>query len=110
MSKNLLRDFMLRYKPDILCLSQTKIDAQLYRKNKYQINEYNSYWNLCKNAGRSGIVIYTKFVPKSVTQDIDTPELKQSSRVLTLEFDKFYLVSILAPYAGRKLQYLNFKL
>ena len=100
-------------KPDILCLNETKIDETTITKeniNKLYSETYQSYWNCSKEkSGYSGTAIFTKYKPLSVKYDIDNEYHDKEGRVITLEYDNFYLVSVYVPNAGEGLKRLNYR-
>lgn len=65
---------------------------------------YEQHWNCSKTKkGYSGVAIFTKFKPISVTHGIGIEKHDGEGRVLTLEYEKFYLVSVYTPNSGEKL-------
>jgi len=63
--------------------------------------KYETFWNCCqKKGGYSGVAIFTKFKPISVFHGIGIDEHDKEGRVLTMEFDKFYIVSCYTPNSG----------
>jgi exodeoxyribonuclease III len=98
-----LHNFITKYSPDIFCVNETKINKELYDKTPIYIKGYNGYWNFCKcSAGYSGVAIFSKFLPIAITEDIDEPAYSQEGRVITLEFEQFYVVAVYIPSAGGK--------
>lgn len=72
--------------------------------------EYFQYWNFCKNAaGYSGVAIFTKIKAISCKEDLGIPKHDQEGRIITLEFDKFYLVTAYIPNAGQGLPRLAYR-
>ena len=78
-----------------------------------QIDEYikaqgdEQFWNSAEKKGYSGTAIFTKQEPISVKYGIDIPEHDKEGRVITLEFDKFYMVDIYTPNSKRELERLR---
>ena len=70
-------------------------------------NNYHCYWNSDEKKGYSGTAIFTKQEPISVKYGIDIPEHDKEGRVITLEFDKFYMVDIYTPNSKRELERLR---
>lgn len=99
--------------PDILCFNETKIDEEKLLKEKINniySDKYFSYWNCCKvKKGYSGVAILTKYKPISVKYNIGEKEGDQEGRVITLEFEKFYLVCVYVPNAGDRLKRLDYR-
>jgi len=89
--------------PDIFCLGETKINAELEIFDKYY-----SYWHSSKvKNGYSGTVIFTKKKPKNVIFGLEN--LDDEGRVITCEFAKFYLVHVYTPNSGELLKRLDYR-
>ncbi|MBA7487898.1 MAG: exodeoxyribonuclease III [Prevotella sp.] len=79
---------------DFFCLQETKMqDGQL----DLQFEGYYSYWNYADKKGYSGTAIYARHEPLSVKYGIGIDEHDHEGRVITLEYDKFYLVNVYTP-------------
>ena len=79
---------------DFFCLQETKMQAgQL----DLSFPGYESYWNYADKKGYSGTAIFTKHKPLSVTYGIDIDEHDHEGRVITLEMEDFYLVTVYTP-------------
>lgn len=66
--KKELDNYIKKTNPDILCLSETKIDFEAFQKKRIVIDGYHGYWNFCKcSAGYSGVAIFSKYLPLSMT-------------------------------------------
>lgn len=71
MNKKELTNYLDKVKPDILCLNETKIDYAAFQKEPIKLPGYHGYWNFCKcSAGYSGVAIFSKYLPISVTEDL----------------------------------------
>lgn len=102
-------DFVHHEKPDILCLQETKcVDDQLPEAAK-NLKGYHPYW-LCKPGGHAGIALYSKIMPYNVEYGIGDAEQDSDGRILTAEYEKFFLVCTYVPNAGRKLVTLDKRL
>ncbi|GAB0095232.1 recombination repair protein 1 [Sergentomyia squamirostris] len=86
--------------PDIFCLQEIKCKTD-DMPSEGRVQGYLHYW-LC-HGGYAGVAIYTKRMPMHVTYGIGDTELDEDGRVITAEFEKFYLVSVYVPNAGRGL-------
>ena len=108
-------DFFKSQDADIFCLQETKmqiIEGQETKEiqeilNLPIFNNYHCYWNSAEKKGYSGTAIFTKQEPISVKYGIDIPEHDKEGRVITLEFDKFYMVDIYTPNSKRELERLR---
>ena len=92
---------------DMFCIQETKMqEGQL----DISFNGYKKYFNSAVRKGYSGTAIFTKIDPISVKYGIDIEEHDQEGRVITLEFDKFYLVNCYTPNAKRELERLDYRM
>ena len=99
-------DFFKSEKADIFCIQETKCQ-------KDQINlkfeGYESFWNSAEKKGYSGTAIFTKIKPINVSYGIGKEEHDKEGRVITLEFDNFYVVNIYTPNSKRQLERLDYR-
>ena len=92
---------------DFFCLQETKMQAgQL----DISFPGYESYWNYADKKGYSGTVIFTKHKPLSVTYGIDIDEHDHEGRVITLEMEDFYLVTVYTPNSQDGLRRLEYRM
>ena len=92
---------------DFFCLQETKMQAgQL----DLSFPGYESYWNYADKKGYSGTAIFTKHKPLSVTCGIDIDEHDHEGRVITLEMDDFYLVTVYTPNSQDGLRRLDYRM
>lgn len=92
---------------DFFCLQETKMQAgQL----DLSFPGYESYWNYADKKGYSGTSIYTKHKPLSVTYGIDIDEHDHEGRVITLEMEDFYLVTVYTPNSQDGLRRLEYRM
>ncbi|MGZ3733012.1 MAG: exodeoxyribonuclease III [Parachlamydiaceae bacterium] len=99
-------DFVHQYSPDILCLQETKAgktDIHVDLPNYFQ------FWNTAKKPGYSGTAIFSKVKPIQATCGILLDHHDQEGRVITLEFEKFYLVNVYVPNSKRDLSRLEYR-
>lgn len=95
------------FNADFVCLQETKMQAgQL----DYCPNGYQAYFNYAEKKGYSGVAIYTRHTPLSVTQGIGVPEHDTEGRVVTLEYDTFFLVCVYTPNAQDELKRLEYRM
>ena len=105
-----LQEYLNKAKPDIICINETKIDEEAFNKAKIELEGYHGYWNFCKcSAGYSGVAIFSKYLPISLKEDLAESEHSQEGRVLTMEFEKFYLITAYIPNSGQKLDRLEYR-
>ena len=93
-------DFFNEENADAFCLQETKL-----RQGQIQMDlpGYTQFWNYAEKKGYSGTAIFTKASPLSVFNGIGVPELDTEGRVITLEFDQYYLVTCYTPNSQREL-------
>ncbi len=107
-NKGLLVPFIDKYQPDILCLQETKAQEH---QSEVDLPEYDEYWNSAEKKGYSGTAIFTKIAPESVILGIPEEIAKKypladtygdttkEGRVLTLEFEHFFVSTVYTPNA-----------
>ena len=104
------KDFEQQFKDfnaDFFCLQETKMQAgQL----DLSFPGYESYWNHADKKGYSGTAIFTKHKPLSVTYGINIDEHDHEGRVITLEMDDFYLVTVYTPNSQDELRRLEYRM
>jgi len=100
-------DFFDEIDADIFCIQETKMqEGQI----ELDLKNYKQYFNYAVRKGYSGTAIFTKIEPKNVTYGIGIEEHDQEGRVITLEFEKFYLVNCYTPNSGRELARLDYRM
>ena len=104
------KDFEQQFKDfnaDFFCLQETKMQAgQL----DLSFPGYESYWNYADKKGYSGTAIFTKHKPLSVTYGINIDEHDHEGRVITLEMEDFYLVTVYTPNSQDELRRLEYRM
>ena len=100
-------DFFNSIDADIFCLQEIKlIEGQL----EFERPKYHSYFNYAKKKGYSGTAIFTKKEPISVSYGIGIAEHDDEGRVITLEFEKFYIVTCYTPNSQNELARLDYRM
>ena len=105
--KDTLVPFIKNDQPDVLCLQETKAERG---QAEVDLSGYEEYWNSAEKKGYSGTAIFTKTKPLSVTNgfpdelakkykfvDTETRDSAREGRVITAEYDKFYVVTVYTP-------------
>ena len=100
-------DFFEAIHADMFCLQETKLQAG---QIDLQFPGYEQYWNYAEKKGYSGTAIFTKRKPLSVTYGVGNPELDTEGRLITLEFEDFYLVTCYTPNAQRELARIDHRM
>ena len=92
---------------DFFCLQETKMQAgQL----DLEFPGYRSYWNYAEKKGYSGTAIYTKHTPLNVTYGMGVEEHDHEGRIVTLEFEKFYIITVYTPNSQDELRRLDYRM
>lgn len=100
-------DFFMEADADIFCIQETKMqEGQL----DLDLPGYHQYWNYAVRKGYSGTAIFTKQEPLSVQYGIGIEEHDQEGRVITLEFEDFYFVTVYTPNSQNELARLDYRM
>lgn len=92
---------------DFFCLQETKMQAgQL----DLQFEGYQSYWNYADKKGYSGTAIYTKHTPLNVTYGLGIDEHDHEGRVITMEMEGFFLITVYVPNSQDELRRLDYRM
>ena len=100
-------DFFNEEKADIFCIQETKMQEG---QTELKLEGYYQYWNSAEKKGYSGTAIFTKIKPLNVSYGIGIEEHDKEGRVITLEFDKFYMVNVYTPNSKRELERLEYRM
>lgn len=92
---------------DIFCIQESKL-----QKGQIDLDlpGYHQYWNYAEKKGYSGTAIFSKKEPLSVSCGIGIPEHDQEGRVITLEFEQFYMVTVYTPNSQNELARLSYRM
>ena len=99
-------DYFNEMDADIFCLQETKCQVG---QVELELEGYHQYWNSAEKKGYSGTAIFSKKEAISVAYGMGIPEHDQEGRVITLEFDDFYMVTVYTPNAKRGLERLEYR-
>ncbi len=100
-------DYFKEQQADIFCLQETKLqEGQI----ELELDGYHQYWNYAEKKGYSGTAIFTKEKPISVHYGIGIDEHDKEGRVITLEFEKFYMITVYTPNSQEKLARLDYRM
>lgn len=100
-------EFCEKENPDFICIQETKMQegqAEIF------LEGYEQYWNSAKKKGYSGTAIFTKHTPLRVVYDIDAEGHDEEGRVITLEYEDFYLITEYTPNSQDKLARLDYRM
>lgn len=92
---------------DFVCLQETKLQAG---QIDLEFPGYTSYWNFAEKKGYSGTAVYTRLEPLGVRYGIGKEEHDQEGRVITLEYEKFFLVCVYVPNSQDGLRRLDYRM
>ncbi|MEL3957563.1 exodeoxyribonuclease III [Caldifermentibacillus hisashii] len=92
---------------DIFCIQETKLqEGQI----DVDLPGYLQYWNYAEKKGYSGTAVFTKYGPLTVSYGFSPEESEREGRIITLEYENFYLVNVYTPNSQRDLARLEFRL
>lgn len=100
-------DFFQEIDADFFCLQETKLQEGQIDLN---LPEYHQYWNYAEKKGYSGTAIFSKLEPIRVQYGIGVEDMDTEGRVITLEFEKYYLVTCYTPNSQRELTRLAYRM
>ena len=100
-------EFIDNYKPDIICLQETKARPE---QVELDLPQYpHKFWNSAEKKGYSGTAVFSKIEPIDVINGLDIPLHDNEGRVITLEFPDYYLVNVYTPNSKRELTRLQYR-
>lgn len=99
-------DFMNSRNADMICLQETKMQPG---QAQVPLEGYTEFWNSAVKKGYSGTAIFTKTVPLQVSYDIEAEGHDQEGRVITAEYDDFFLVTAYSPNSQDKLARIDYR-
>ena len=100
-------DYFNEVNADFFCIQETKLqEGQI----ELELDGYYQYWNYALKKGYSGTAIFSKHQPISVKYGVGENDSEAEGRIITLEFDQFYLVNVYTPNSKRDLTRLDYRL
>lgn len=100
-------DFFMETDADIFCIQESKLqEGQI----DLDLPGYHQYWNYAEKKGYSGTAVFTKKEPISVTYGIGIDEHDKEGRVITLEFEDFYMITCYTPNSQNELKRLSYRM
>ena len=104
-------NFFKEINADVFCVQETKMQEEQLDDNIRKIFDgYYCYWNSAEKKGYSGTAVFSKMKPLNVTYGIGIEEHDKEGRVITVEYEKFYLVNCYTPNAKRELERLDYRM
>lgn len=102
-------DYFKQADADIFCIQETKLqEGQIDLKQ--ELNGYFQYWNYAEKKGYSGVAMFTKQEPISVKYGMGIPEHDTEGRLITAEFDDYYLITCYTPNSQNELKRLDYRI
>ena len=100
-------DFFHSVDADVVCLQETKLQPH---QIELELPGYELYWNSAEKKGYSGTAVFTRIKPLSVTCGIGIPEHDTEGRVITVEYEDFFLVCCYTPNAQNELARIDYRM
>ena len=92
---------------DVFCLQETKMQEG---QAILELKGYKQFWNSAEKKGYSGTAVFTRVEPMNVTYGIGIEEHDHEGRVITLEFEKYFVVTVYTPNSKRELERLDYRM
>ena len=100
-------DYFKNENADIFCVQETKLqEGQI----ELELEGYHQYWNYAEKKGYSGTAIFTKKKPIEVSYGLGIEEHDKEGRVITLEYDDFYMITVYTPNSQEELARLSYRM
>ncbi len=100
-------DFLQKSDADIICLQETKMQRE---QADFVIDGYEEFWNSAEKKGYSGTALFTRCSPLTVTYGIGIDKHDHEGRVITAEYEEFYLVNVYTPNSQAELARLSYRM
>lgn len=100
-------DFFNEVDADIFCLQEIKLSPD---QLELSLTGYEQYFNFAEKKGYSGTAVFTKIPPLSCTYGMGISEHDHEGRIITLEFEEFYLVNVYTPNSKQELERLDYRM
>lgn len=100
-------DYFKEMDADIFCIQESKVQEN---QINLELEGYHQFWNYAEKKGYSGTAIFTKEKPIGVSYGINKEEHDKEGRVITLEFDDFYMVTVYTPNSKQELARLDYRM
>lgn len=100
-------EFLTSVDAEIICVQETKLQ---HDQVELQFDGYEQYFNSAVKKGYSGTAVFTRVKPIAVTYGMNSAEHDQEGRIITMEFDTFFLVNVYAPNSQRGLARLDYRM
>lgn len=101
------KEFFYETDADFFCIQETKISD---RNFKIELENYDQYWAYCERKGYSGTAVFTKHKPLNVSYGLGFSEYDTEGRLITLEYDRFFLINVYTPNSKHCNKRLDFRM
>ncbi len=102
--------WVMKESPDILCLQETKATPEQLHSSLVEIPGYTSYWSSAEKKGYSGVVTYTKQVPKKISYGMSVDRFDREGRIVQTDFAAFTLLNVYFPNGKMSPERLQYKM
>ncbi|MBD5165563.1 exodeoxyribonuclease III [Helicobacter sp.] len=100
-------DFFHHINADIFCIQESKMQQE---QADFTFSNYQEYWNSAEKKGYSGVVILSKAKPLSIQYDMGISHHDKEGRIITAQYNDFYLVNVYTPNSKRELERLDYRM
>ncbi|MDE7174274.1 MAG: exodeoxyribonuclease III, partial [Helicobacter sp.] len=100
-------DFFHAANADVFCIQESKMQPE---QSDFAFKGYHVFWNSAQKRGYSGVVLCSRVAPISVALDMGIAHHDTEGRIITAEFDDFFLVNVYTPNAKRELERLGYRM
>ena len=100
-------DYFNQANADFFCIQETKMQED---NCNFDLKNYEQYWSFCERKGLSGTAIFTKHIPNDVLYGMDNPSFDSEGRLITLEYDHFYLMNVYVPNSKNSAERMGYRL
>ncbi|AWI34571.1 exodeoxyribonuclease III [Helicobacter apodemus] len=100
-------DFFNAINADIFCIQESKMQKE---QATFDFKGYEEFWNSAEKKGYSGVAIFSKIKPLNVAYDMGIEHHDKEGRIITAEFQNFYLVNVYTPNSKRELERLDYRM
>ncbi|MDE5591887.1 MAG: exodeoxyribonuclease III, partial [Helicobacter sp.] len=100
-------DFFREIDADIFCIQESKMQKE---QADFVFEGYEEFWNCAERKGYSGVSVFSKIEPLSISYDMGIEHHDKEGRIITTEFEEFYLVNVYTPNSKRELERLEYRM
>ncbi len=108
-AKKGFHEFLVEKSPDVLCIQETKAQMDNLTDHHTNIDGYEAYFHSAEKKGYSGVAIYSKKEPLAIIEGMGDEEFDMEGRVITAEYEKFFVVGVYVPNAQPELARIKYR-